>query len=57
MIKGNNSKGRLQTQRPKQSKKKTTKGAEKECQQEPIIEINSYILMSLAEREIPCRQI
>jgi hypothetical protein len=38
-------------------KKKTTKGAEKECQQEPIIEINSYIRMSLAEIEIPCRQI
>jgi hypothetical protein len=32
MIKGNNSKGGLQTQRPKQSqKKKTTKGAEKVC--------------------------
>jgi hypothetical protein len=31
MIKGNNSKGRLQTQRPKQSKKQTTKGAEKVC--------------------------
>jgi hypothetical protein len=38
-------------------KEKTTKGVEIECQQEPIIEINSYILMSLAEIEIPCRQI
>jgi hypothetical protein len=34
-----------------------TKGAEEECQQEPIIEINSYILMSLAGTEIPCKQI
>jgi hypothetical protein len=29
MMKGNNSKGGLQTQRPKQSPKKNTKGAEK----------------------------
>jgi hypothetical protein len=31
MIKANNSKAGLQTQRPKQSQKKTTKGAEKVC--------------------------
>jgi hypothetical protein len=53
MMKGNNSKGGLQTQRPKQSPKKKYKRCRKSM---PIIEINSYILMSLAEREIPCRQ-
>jgi hypothetical protein len=41
----------------KGQEKKTTKGADEECQQEPIIEINSYILMSRAGTEIPYRQI
>jgi hypothetical protein len=57
MIKGKTTKVDCRFRYQMGQEKKTTKGAEEECQQESIIEINYYILMSLAGTEIPCRQI